>query len=76
MRSSKLTKLDANIMQNHQEIDDNDLSAALRFNSEFHLMLANMVDMLLPSQFIGSLWMRTGPLIAQAYAYFLLSNDD
>lgn len=70
MTPSKLAELDANITQNLQAIDDNDLSAALRLNSEFHLMLAQMADMPLLSQFIGSLWMRTGPLIAQAYAHF------
>ncbi len=64
MTPSKLAELDANVTQNLQAIDDNDLSAALRLNSEFHLILAQMADMPLLSQFIGSLLMRTGPLIA------------
>lgn len=70
MTPDKLGELDSNIAQNLQAIADNDLSAALRLNSGFHLMLAQMADMPLLSQFIGSLWMRTGPLIAQAYGHF------
>ena len=70
MTPNTLAELEANIAQNLQAIDDNDLGAALRLNSEFHLMLAHMSNMPLLSQFIGSLWMRTGPLIAQAYAHF------
>lgn len=65
-----LAQLEENVAQNLRAIDDNDLSAALRLNSEFHLTLAHLAQMPLLSQFIGSLWMRTGPLIAQAYAHF------
>lgn len=65
-----LAQLEENVAQNLLAIDANDLSAALRLNSEFHLLLAQLAQMPLLSQFIGSLWMRTGPLIAQAYAHF------
>lgn len=65
-----LQRLEENLALNLQAIKDNDLGAALRLNSEFHLTLAQLAQMPLLSQFIGSLWMRTGPLIAQAYAHF------
>lgn len=65
-----LQRIELNIQQNRQAIADEDLANALRLNSEFHLLLAQSAQMPLLSQFIDSLWMRTGPLIAQSYAYF------
>ncbi|AOR65493.1 GntR family transcriptional regulator [Pectobacterium wasabiae] len=65
-----LKQIDENIHQNRLAIDEKNLREALRLNSEFHLFLAQAARMPLLTQFIGSLWMRTGPLIAQAYAHF------
>lgn len=70
MTPQALALLEENVRQNLNAIDANDLGDALRLNSEFHLSLAQLAQMPLLSQFIGSLWMRTGPLIAQAYAHF------
>ncbi|PWC12790.1 GntR family transcriptional regulator [Brenneria roseae subsp. americana] len=67
-----LERMAVNIQLNRQAIEKNNLSDALQLNSEFHLLLAQTAQMPLLSQFIGSLWMRTGPLIAQAYAHFSL----
>ncbi|PWC22436.1 GntR family transcriptional regulator [Brenneria roseae subsp. roseae] len=67
-----LQRIAVNIQLNRQAIEKNNLSDALQLNSEFHLLLAQTAQMPLLSQFIGSLWMRTGPLIAQAYAHFSL----
>ncbi|RLM22815.1 GntR family transcriptional regulator [Brenneria alni] len=64
--------IENNIQRNRQAIKEKNLSAALQLNSEFHLLLAQAAQMPLLTQFIGSLWMRTGPLIAQAYAHFSL----
>ncbi len=65
-----LEQIEENIRQNRLAIDEKNLREALRLNSEFHLFLAQAARMPLLTQFIGSLWMRTGPLIAQAYAHF------
>nr|WP_113865230.1 GntR family transcriptional regulator [Brenneria salicis]NMN91762.1 DNA-binding GntR family transcriptional regulator [Brenneria salicis ATCC 15712 = DSM 30166]RBP65828.1 GntR family transcriptional regulator [Brenneria salicis ATCC 15712 = DSM 30166]RLM31863.1 GntR family transcriptional regulator [Brenneria salicis ATCC 15712 = DSM 30166] len=67
-----MARMAENIQQNRLAIDKNHLREALRLNSEFHLLLAQMAQMPLLNQFIGSLWMRTGPLIAQAYTHFSL----
>ncbi len=65
-----LQRIERNINDNQQAIAADDLTRALQLNSEFHLLLANSAQMPLLSNFIDSLWMRTGPLIAQAYAHF------
>lgn len=65
-----LQRLDRNIVENRRAIAEDNLAEALRLNSEFHLLLAQSAQMPLLSNFIDSLWMRTGPLIAQAYAHF------
>ncbi len=65
-----LQQLRANIDQNHTAILANDLSVALRLNSEFHLLLADAAGMPLLRNLIDMLWMRTGPLIAQSYREF------
>lgn len=65
-----LQRIERNIDDNQQAIAADDLTRALQLNSEFHLLLANSAQMPLLSNFIDSLWMRTGPLIAQAYAHF------
>ncbi|KGK43303.1 GntR family transcriptional regulator [Nitrincola sp. A-D6] len=65
-----LQQLRANIDQNHSAILANDMSAALRLNSEFHLLLADAAGMPLLRSVIDMLWMRTGPLIAQSYRHF------
>ncbi|MFC3395524.1 GntR family transcriptional regulator [Brenneria rubrifaciens] len=70
IKPQDLERIEANTQQNRRAIEKNNLSDALRLNSEFHLLLAQAAQMPLLSQFIGSLWMRTGPLIAQAYAHF------
>lgn len=66
----ELQRIAQNIEDNRKAISGEDLPEALRLNSEFHLMLAQSARMPLLSNFIDSLWMRTGPLIAQAYAHF------
>lgn len=66
----ELERITQNIEANRNAISKEDLPEALRLNSEFHLMLAESARMPLLSNFIDSLWMRTGPLIAQAYAHF------
>lgn len=53
-----------------QVIHDGDLPGALRLNIEFHLLLAECAQMPLLTNFINSLWMRAGPLVAEAYEYF------
>ncbi|CPR13988.1 GntR family transcriptional regulator [Brenneria goodwinii] len=67
---SELNDIERNIEENMQVIQDGNLPEALRLNSEFHLLLARSAQMPLLSSFINSLWMRTGPLVAQAYEYF------
>ena len=62
-----LQQLTVNIRSNIRAITEEDLATALRLNSEFHLMVAHCADMPLLSSFIDRLWMRIGPLIAQAY---------
>lgn len=66
----EIVQLTQNVADNLAAIAADDLGEALRLNSEFHLMLAQFAQLPLLSQFISSLWMRTGPLIAQAYAHF------
>ncbi|MBP2171413.1 DNA-binding GntR family transcriptional regulator [Erwinia toletana] len=65
-----LHAIERNISDNMQVIAAGDLSQALRLNSEFHLLLACSAQMPLLSHFINSLWMRAGPLVAEAYTYF------
>lgn len=62
-----LQELTVNIRSNIRAIAEDDLASALRLNSEFHLMMAQSAQMPLLSNFIDRLWMRVGPLIAQAY---------
>lgn len=63
-----LQLLTVNIRRNIRAIAEEDWVAALRLNSEFHLLVAQSAMMPVLSSFIDRLWMRTGPLIAQAYA--------
>ncbi|WP_192458286.1 GntR family transcriptional regulator [Musicola keenii] len=65
-----LSQVEVNIEQNVEAVKRGDLADALRLNSEFHLLLARTAQMPLLCSFIDSLWMRTGPLIAQAYSHF------
>ncbi|NDL62996.1 GntR family transcriptional regulator [Acerihabitans arboris] len=60
--------LTVNIRRNIRAITEEDWVAALRLNSEFHLLVAQSAMMPVLSSFVDRLWMRTGPLIAQAYA--------
>ncbi|WP_413733282.1 GntR family transcriptional regulator [Sodalis sp. RH13] len=60
--------LTVNIRRNIRAITEEDWVSALRLNSEFHLLVAQSAMMPVLSSFIDRLWMRTGPLIAQAYA--------
>ncbi|WP_413733347.1 GntR family transcriptional regulator [Sodalis sp. RH21] len=62
-----LQLLTVNIRRNIRAITEEDLVAALRLNSEFHLQVAHSAGMPVLSSFIDRLWMRIGPLIAQAY---------
>lgn len=71
--SSDLARIDANIQSNLHAIKNNDLSEALRLNSEFHFLIAEAARMPLLRSYLDSLWMRAGPLIAQAYAHFSLT---
>lgn len=64
---SILQELTVNIRGNIRAITEEDLTNALRLNSEFHLMMARSAQMPLLSNFVDRLWMRVGPLIAQAY---------
>ncbi|HEY0211407.1 GntR family transcriptional regulator [Acerihabitans sp.] len=63
-----LQLLTINIRRNIRAITEEDWVSALRLNSEFHLLVAQSAMMPVLSSFIDRLWMRTGPLIAQAYA--------
>lgn len=68
-----LARIDANIQRNFQAISSNDLSEALRLNSEFHFLIAEAARMPLLRCYLDSLWMRAGPLIAQTYEHFSLT---
>ncbi|HII0044702.1 GntR family transcriptional regulator [Klebsiella variicola] len=59
-----------NIDLNHRAIEEGNLADGLRLNSEFHLLVAESARMPLLKGIIDTLWMRAGPLIAQAYAHF------
>ncbi|MCU5775463.1 GntR family transcriptional regulator [Erwiniaceae bacterium BAC15a-03b] len=65
-----LHAIECNIAESMQVISVGNMSQALRLNSEFHLLLARSAQMPLLSHFINSLWMRTGPLVAEAWEYF------
>ncbi|KAA9001952.1 GntR family transcriptional regulator [Affinibrenneria salicis] len=67
-----LQRIEENIARNRIAIQQENLNEALRLNSDFHLLLAQNAAMPMLNGFIDSLWMRTGPLIAQAYAHFSL----
>lgn len=68
--SNDLKRIDANIQLNLEAINNSDLPEALRLNSEFHFLIAEAARMPLLRSYLDSLWMRAGPLIAQAYAHF------
>lgn len=72
-RAEELQRIERNIEQNYAAIHANDLPDALRLNSEFHFLLAEAAHMPLLRGYLESLWLRAGPLIAQAYAHFSLS---
>ena len=71
--SNDLKRIDANIQLNLEAINNGDLPEALRLNSEFHFLIAETARMPLLRSYLDSLWMRAGPLIAQAYAHFSLT---
>ncbi|WP_285349493.1 GntR family transcriptional regulator [Pseudomonas sp. ME-P-057] len=71
--AADIDRIAENIELNLQAIDNKDFSEALRLNSEFHFLIAEAARMPLLRGILDSLWMRTGPLIAQAYAHFSLS---
>lgn len=66
----QLTQMQSCIHDNLAAIKDNDLPAALTFNHAFHFSLTQIADMPVLGNLLDSLWMRTGPLIARAYASF------
>lgn len=68
--AEQLDMLEANIRDNLAAIHAEDLVQALKLNQAFHFALADIAGMPLLRSFLDSLWMRTGPLIAQAYADF------
>ncbi|AGI23362.1 GntR family transcriptional regulator [Pseudomonas sp. ATCC 13867] len=68
--AEQLNALEANIRANLAAIHAEDLVSALKLNQAFHFALADVAGMPLLRAFLDSLWMRTGPLIAQAYADF------
>jgi DNA-binding GntR family transcriptional regulator len=71
--SADLKRIETNIKLNLQAIDQHDLPLALRLNNEFHFLIAEAARMPLLRGYLDSLWMRAGPLIAQAYAHFSLT---
>jgi DNA-binding GntR family transcriptional regulator len=71
--SNDLKRIDANIQLNLEAINNGDLPEALRLNSEFHFLIAETARMPLLRSYLDSLWMRAGPLIAQAYVHFSLT---
>ncbi|MFS2156007.1 GntR family transcriptional regulator [Pseudomonas sp. Pseusp122] len=71
--SADLKRIETNIQLNLEAIDKHDLPLALRLNSEFHFLIAEAARMPLLRGYLDSLWMRAGPLIAQAYAHFSLT---
>lgn len=71
--SNDLKRIDDNIQLNLEAINNSDLPEALRLNSEFHFLIAEAARMPLLRSYLDSLWMRAGPLIAQAYAHFSLT---
>lgn len=71
--SNDLKRIDANIQLNLEAINNSDLPEALRLNSEFHFLIAEAARMPLLRSYLDSLWMRAGPLIAQAYVHFSLT---
>ncbi|WP_152221353.1 GntR family transcriptional regulator [Pseudomonas sp. SCB32] len=68
--AEQLEELEANIRDNLAAIHADDMVLALKLNQAFHFALADIAGMPLLRAFLDSLWMRTGPLIAQAYADF------
>ncbi|MNM97405.1 HTH-type transcriptional regulator McbR [compost metagenome] len=68
--AEQLAMLETNIRDNLAAIHAEDLVSALKLNQAFHFALADIAGMPLLRAFLDSLWMRTGPLIAQAYGDF------
>ncbi|WP_448144782.1 GntR family transcriptional regulator [Pseudomonas silesiensis] len=68
--SADLKLIENNIELNLEAINNQDLPEALRLNSEFHFLIAEAARMPLLRGYLDSLWMRAGPLIAQAYVHF------
>ncbi|WP_375740771.1 GntR family transcriptional regulator [Pseudomonas boanensis] len=68
--AQELTLLEDNINANLRAIKSGDFVEALKLNQAFHFALADIAAMPLLRSFLDSLWMRTGPLIAQAYHNF------
>lgn len=66
----QLQMLEDNIRENLQAVHAGQLAAALKLNQAFHFALADIAGMPLLRDFLDSLWMRTGPLIALAYGDF------
>jgi len=71
--SADLKRIEENIEANLEAIASQDLTQALRLNSDFHFLIAETARMPVLRGYIDSLWMRAGPLIAQAYAHFSLT---
>lgn len=68
--NAQLQHLEDLLARNEQAIKDGDLTAALQWNQEFHLGLADAAGMPTLRCFIDRLWMQTAPLIAAAYESF------
>lgn len=65
-----LKRIEDNINANLDAIHNDDMAEALKLNQAFHFFFAEIAQMPLLRNFLDSLWMRTGPLLALAYDHF------
>lgn len=68
--ADSLVRLEQLIRANQDAIAANDMRQAMRLNQQFHFSLASLSGSALLQDFIDSLWMRAGPVIALAYQAF------
>lgn len=65
-----LQRIEDNINANLAAIHRGDMTEAIMLNQMFHFFFAEIAQMPLLRNFLDSLWMRTGPLLALAYDHF------
>lgn len=65
-----LQRIEDNINANLAAIHRGDMVEAIMLNQTFHFFFAEIAQMPLLRNFLDSLWMRTGPLLALAYDHF------